>query len=124
MPRINSLSKDEKIAVMYLLNAISRADGKVEQAELDYLQYFTEEHHLVLDEELFKLQKLDQLCADIKSPEAKLFALEQVISISICDNNYHDTERKAALFLANMLGIAQSEFLLIEQTMIEKNASS
>ena len=115
----STVSTSEKVAVMYLLNAISRADGKIEKEELDYLKFFTEEHHLVLDEELFKLQKLDQLCADIKSPEAKQFALEQVINISICDNNYHDTERNAAMVLANMLDISRESFLAIEKRIIE-----
>jgi len=114
-----TISVDEKVALMYLLNAISQADGKIEQAELDYLTYFTQEHHLRLDEELFKQQKLDQLCQAITSKQAKQFAIEQIIKLSICDNNYHETERKAAMVLAGLLGLKQQEFLTIEQYIIE-----
>ena len=114
-----NLSINEKTAVMYLLNAISHADGKVDQEELDYLAYFTQEHHLALDEQTFKQQKLDKLCAAITSKEAKYFALEQIIKISICDDNYHASERKAALYLATMLEVNQETFLSIEQKIIE-----
>lgn len=113
------LTDAEKTAVMYLLNAISHADGKVEQEELDYLTYFTQEHHLNLDEETFKQQKLYQLCEAIKTPQAKRFAIEQIIKLSICDNNYHDAERKAAMLLANLLAISAEDFLKIEKHIIQ-----
>jgi len=116
-----NISTDEKIAIMYLLNAISQADGKIEQEELDYLTYFTQEHHLNLDEETFKQQKLDQLCAAIITPQAKQFAIEQIIELSICDNNYHDTERRAAMLLANSLAISTEDFLTIEKHIIQHN---
>lgn len=114
-----TVSENEKIAVMYLLNAISRADGKVEQEELDYLAFFTQQHHLELNEEEFKQQKLDTLCMDIKSKKAKVFALEQIIAISTCDGNYHAAERKAAMYLAHLLNISQEDFLSLEQQVIE-----
>lgn len=115
----NTVSTSEKIAVMYLLNAISQADGKVEQEELDYLTYFSQEHHLCLNEELFKQQKLDQLCQTITSQQAKKFATKHIIRLSICDNNYHETERKAAMLLAGMLNISSQDFLDIEKDIIQ-----
>lgn len=116
-----NISTDEKIAIMYLLNAISQADGKIEKEELDYLTYFTQEHHLNLDEETFKQQKLDQLCAAIITPQAKRFAIEQIVELSICDNNYHDAERRAAMLLANLLAISTEDFLTIEKHIIQHN---
>jgi len=116
-----TISVDEKIALMYLLNAISQADGKIEQEELDYLTYFAQEHHLCLDEELFKQQKLDQLCAAITSKQAKQFAIEHIIKLSICDKNYHEAERKAAMLLANMLEISTQDYLDIEAHIIQSN---
>lgn len=119
MKDYDAILENEKIAVMYLLNAISRADGKVEQEELDYLAFFTQQHHLELNEEEFKQQKIDKLCMNIKSKMAKLFALEQIIEISTCDGNYHADERKAAMYLAHLLNISQEDFLSLEQQVIE-----
>ena len=117
---VNSLvSKAEKKAVMYLLNAISRADEKVEQEELEFLDFFAQKHHLVLDEEEFKKQKLDELCSNIQSPRAKQFAIEEVIKLAICDGNYHKDERSAAMLLGQMLNISQTEFMEIERSVIE-----
>lgn len=123
MSAFDSVSKEEKIAIMYLLNAISHADEKLDQHELDYISFYTEKHHLVLDEEVFKKLKLDKLCADIHSKKAKALAIEEVIKLAICDGNYHKSERLAAMMLGEMLNINQDKFLLIEKQIIEQQGA-
>ncbi|NTS78004.1 hypothetical protein HR060_14185 [Catenovulum sp. SM1970] len=113
------VSVSEKIAVIYLLNAIVQADEKVDEQELNYLAFFAKKHRLNLCEQRFKKQKLDGLCQAIQSDAAKVFAIEQIIRLAMCDGEYHKSERQAAIVLSGMLQLELDTFLAIEQSIIE-----
>lgn len=111
------LNEVEKNALMSLLVDISKADGSLDDSELEFLSAYSVENGIKLN--LEEDVPLAEACKLIESAKGKIVALQEIVKLAIVDGQYDEAERKGALIIAGMLGISTSKFEEVEKWVLD-----
>jgi DnaJ like chaperone protein len=122
-------------SLFVLMAAVIKADGKVLQSEINYVNSFlqkqygptqAQQHMLVLQQLLKQDFNLEEVCAQIKAntPEAtRLQLLHLLFGISAADGEVHASEIKVLGKIAGHIGLKKADYSSIK-AMFYKNESS
>lgn len=114
---VDILSNEEKTGLFELLVAIAQADGDISKEENKFLRNYATENNI--NHDIHDTINLAESCSLIKTPKAKIIALQEVIKIALSDGHYDNEERKGALAISNILSLAPEKFYEIENWVIE-----
>ncbi|MCH8331476.1 MAG: TerB family tellurite resistance protein [Bacteroidetes bacterium] len=131
----STVSNDFSVSLLILAAAVIKADGKVDQRELDYVRRFfdqqfgpahTRERMNMLDGILKQDYSIRQVCLQIKQftdHPSRLQLVHFLFGISKADGEVHRKEIAQIEMMAGYLGISQADFNSIK-AMFYKETSS
>ena len=110
---VMQLTLDERQALMSLLVSIAKADGRLNEMEKEFLNYYAKANsiNLNLDEEI----SIDDACKLIKTQKGKIIALQEIIKIAFADGQYDENEKKGVRIIAQNFGVSESKLQEIEE---------
>ena len=114
---VDLLEHKEKDALMMLLVDIAKADGSIDESEMDFLAKYANEHGVELD--LKKSVSISDACRQISSQKAKVVTIQEIVKLAIVDGYYGDAEKAGAMAIAEMLGIENDKFEEIEKWVLD-----
>lgn len=114
---VDLLEQKEKDALMMLLVDIAKADGTIDDSEMDFLSKYANEHGIDLN--LENNMSITDACHQISSHKAKVVAMQEIVKLAIVDGNYDDAEKAGAKAIAEMLNIESEKFKEIEKWVLD-----
>ena len=114
---VDLLEQKEKDALMMLLVDIAKADGTIDDSEIDFLSKYANEHGVDLD--LEKKIPIADVCRQINSQKAKVVTMQEIVKLAIVDGNYDEAEKAGAKTIAEMLDIESVKFKEIEKWVLD-----
>ena len=114
---VDLLEQKEKDALMMLLVDIAKADGTIDDSEIDFLSKYANEHGVDLD--LEKKIPIADVCRQINSQKAKVVTMQEIVKLAIVDGNYDEAEKAGAKAIAEMLDIESVKFKEIEKWVLD-----
>lgn len=114
---VDILSNEEKFGLIQLIAAIAQSDGKITNEEEVFINNYANEHGIVFD--INSNIDISGACSSIKTPKAKVVALQEIIKMALVDGHYADEERNGALAISNMFSLSLEKFNEIEEWVIQ-----
>lgn len=114
---INQLSNTEKKALMSLLVDISKADGNLSDAEIDFLNAYASENDIELN--ISNTPSIAEACGEINSHKGKVVAIQEIVKLAIVDGHYDESERAGAIAISQLLHLPISKFEEIEAWVLD-----
>ena len=114
---IDQLSKNEKQALMSVLVDISKADGSLAEAEIEFLTSYAKENEIELD--LDCIPSIKDACNEISSPKGKIIAIQEIVKLAIVDGHYDESERTGAITISELLQLPLTKFEEIESWVLD-----
>ncbi|MFS1418969.1 TerB family tellurite resistance protein [Vibrio splendidus] len=114
---INQLSNTEKKALMSLLVDISKADGNLSDAEIDFLNAYASENDIELN--ISNTASIAEACGEINSQKGKVVAIQEIVKLAIVDGQYDESERTGAIAISQLLQLPISKFEEIEAWVLD-----
>ncbi len=114
---VNQLSQSEKQSLMSVLVYISKADGNLAEAEIEFLTSYANENEIELDFD--DATSIEDACNEIISPKAKIITIQEIVKLAISDGHYDESERAGAIVISKLLQLPLSKFEEIESWVLD-----
>ena len=115
---IDRLNRDERVAMMELLEYLAKADGKVTELHHEVLGQYAE----LLEVDISKLDgnlTPEELVPQFQSPANRVVVLQEVFRLAHLDGIFTIGEESAILDIASLMGFPMEFVRRVEQWVID-----